>query len=94
MHKARADNAFGIYSKLKSIPNPPNYTAPTAAPVASTSKKQQAKAKSVATIEQEEEKAVALNSLRSRKAWDLAMGPAKQIPMQVRRLFICIQVQS
>jgi hypothetical protein len=66
----------------KGIADPPNYVAPLAP-------KGKGKAKgNLAKLPSDPEADQKLKSLRQKKGWDLALAPAKSVPMQVRRRII------
>lgn len=74
-----------------SIPDPPHYVALPAlsnqsSSGSNTNKRDKRKALTEAKAV-DEDKSEALKSLRQRKAWETALGPAKSIPMQVTPFF-------
>ena len=65
------------------LPNPPGYAPPTSSSFVST-KKSNPKTLSASSSKTEIGPAK-LEILRQQRAWDLAIGPAKSVPMQVKR---------
>lgn len=66
---------------VAAIADPPNFVP---FPVLKkTNKQSQLKKVNKEEQEEEENKAAALKTLRAKKAWDVALGPAKSVPMQV-----------
>ena len=78
-------------SSKATIPNPPGYAPPSLSSSSSsnTSKKTGKASSNAVSAKPGQTGEVAkpkrdLVALRAQKAWDLAIGPAKSVPMQVR----------
>ncbi|KAI5366524.1 Putative TMEM85/ER membrane protein complex subunit 4 [Septoria linicola] len=67
-----------VKSRNTSIPDPPGYTAPA---TASSKSKKSVSARKVPTPEE-------MDSLKLKKAWELAIAPAKQLPMNAIGMYM------
>jgi hypothetical protein len=65
-----------------SIPNPPNYTPSTSTAITSKSRKSAQTAVTKAPTSEE------TDTLKVKKAWELALGPAKQLPMNAIGMYM------
>jgi ER membrane protein complex subunit 4 len=79
----RLHNPPAAPKSKSSIPDPPGYS-----PASTSSKKSASSAKQQATVTRKPPTVEETDTLKVKKAWELALGPAKQLPMNAIGMYM------